>query len=134
MKFAGELKRGTIHFAEKLFEKGEDELHAFVRGSPFPQPVLYAVLALFYLSAFLTLDWFGLLLINSDGVVRQIGTLNALRVTGALTTGISLSSIPLMLHSRRLHTYESDENVFFAIAFALSFLIGAPCALVGIFG
>jgi hypothetical protein len=34
----------------------------------------------------------------------------------------------------RLYSYISDENVFFAITFALSFMLGAPCALVGLFG
>jgi hypothetical protein len=28
----------------------------------------------------------------------------------------------------RIYSYVSDENVFFAIAFSLSFMLGAPCA------
>jgi hypothetical protein len=35
---------------------------------------------------------------------------------------------------RRIYSYISDENVFFAITFSLSFMLGAPCALVGLFG
>jgi hypothetical protein len=35
---------------------------------------------------------------------------------------------------RRLYSYISDENVFFAITFSLSFMLGAPCAIVGLFG
>jgi hypothetical protein len=33
-----------------------------------------------------------------------------------------------------IYSYISDENVFFAITFSLSFMLGAPCALVGLFG
>jgi hypothetical protein len=34
----------------------------------------------------------------------------------------------------RIHSYISDENVFFAITFSLSFMLGIPCALVGLLG
>ncbi len=34
----------------------------------------------------------------------------------------------------RIHSYISDEKVFFAITFSLSFMLGAPCALVGPLG
>jgi hypothetical protein len=47
--------------------------------------------------------------------------------------GIAIPSILLVPHYRRLYTYTSEENVFFTITFSLSFLLGAPCALVGIF-
>jgi hypothetical protein len=39
-----------------------------------------------------------------------------------------------MFHYKRLYSYTSDENVFFAITFSLSFMLGFPCALAGIFG
>ena len=35
---------------------------------------------------------------------------------------------------RRLYSYISDENVFFTITFSLSFMLGFPCGLVGLFG
>jgi hypothetical protein len=35
---------------------------------------------------------------------------------------------------RRLYSYTSDENVFFAVTFSLSFVLGFPCVLTGIFG
>jgi hypothetical protein len=39
-----------------------------------------------------------------------------------------------MFHYKRLYSYISDENVFFTITFSLSFLLGSPCVLAGIFG
>jgi hypothetical protein len=39
-----------------------------------------------------------------------------------------------MLHYKRIYSYDSEENVFFAITFAISFMLGFPCALVGLFG
>ena len=116
-----------------LLDDGEDELNAYVRGPLYPRPVLYALLALFAVSVMLTMDWFGLLLLNSDGVVQQMGVLNVLRATAALMGGIALPSILLIPHYKRLYTYTSEENVFFTITFSLSFMMGTPCALVGFF-
>jgi len=119
--------------SKTLLEDGEDELNAYVRGPLYPRPVLYALLALFAVSVMLTMDWFGLLLLNSDGVVQQMGALNVLRATAALMGGIALPSILLIPHYKRLYTYTSEENVFFTIAFSLSFMMGTPCALIGFF-
>ncbi len=116
------------------FKNGDDGLHAYVRGPLYSRPLLYALLSLFGLSVMLTIDWFGLLLLNSEGVILQMGTLNVLRVTAVLMGGIAVSSILLVPHYKRLYTYTSDENVFFTLTFTLSFLLGSPCALVGIFG
>lgn len=116
-----------------LLARRDDELNAYVRGPLYPRPVLYALLTLFGISVMLGLDWFGLLLLNSEGVVSQMGPLNALRVTAVLMGGIALSSILLVPHYNRLYTYTSEENVFFTLTFSLSFLLGAPCALVGVF-
>jgi hypothetical protein len=96
--------------------------------------MLYTLLAFFGVSLMLTADWFGLLLLNSEGVFGRIGPLNTVRVTAALMTGIAIPSILLMFHYKRLYSYTSEENVFFAITFSLSFLLGSPCALAGIFG
>ena len=82
----------------------------------------------------LTADWFALLLLNSEGVVESLGILNVLRIMSVLLTGIAVSSALLMFHYRRLYSYISEENVFFATTFALSFIMGLPCALAGIFG
>ena len=117
-----------------LFDDGKDELHAYVRGQLFPRPVVYALLAIFGVSAMLAADWFALLLLNSEGVVGSIGPLNVLRVMAVLMAGIAAPSALLMFHYRRLYSYISEENVFFAIAFSLSFIMGLPCALVGLFG
>ncbi len=119
--------------SKTLLDDGEDELNAYVRGPLYPRPVLYALLALFAVSVMLTMDWFGLLLLNSDGVVQQMGALNVLRATAALMGGIALPSILLIPHYKRLYTYTSEENVFFTITFSLSFMMGTPCALVGFF-
>ena len=114
--------------------KRDDELHTYyVRGPLYPRPVLYALLALFGVSAMLSIDWFGLLLLNSDGVIRQMGIISALRVTAALMGGVAVTYVLLIAHYKRLYTYTSEENVFFTLAFLLSFLLGGPCALAGIF-
>ena len=133
MEPAGSLLKIMRRSSKTLLEDGEDELNAYVRGPLYPRPVLYALLALFAVSVMLTMDWFGLLLLNSDGVVQQMGALNVLRATAALMGGIALPSILLIPHYKRLYTYTSEENVFFTITFSLSFMMGTPCALVGFF-
>src|SRR3990170_6878516 len=118
-----------------LFDDPEDEVfEAPAKGPLFSNSVFYALLAFFGGSLMLTADWFGLLLLNSEGVFGRIGPLNAVRVTAVLMAGIAIPSALLMFHYKRLYSYTSDENVFFAITFSLSFLLGSPCALVGIFG
>lgn len=117
-----------------LFAKKEDELNAYIRGPLFPRPVFHALLAIFGIAAMLSADWFGLLLLNSDGVARQIGILNTLRVTAVLMGGVAVPAFLLSAHYGRLYTYISEENVFFTLSFALSFLLGTPCAIAGIFG
>ena len=119
--------------AKGPLDEAQDELHAYVRGPLWPRPVLYALLAVLGVSAMLTADWFGLLLLNHEGVRMQLGALNIVRVNAALMAGVAVPSILLVPHYRRLYTYTSEENVFFTITFSLSFLLGAPCALVGIF-
>ena len=133
MEPAGSFLKILRRSSKTLLDDGEDELNAYVRGPLYPRPVLYALLALFTVSVMLTMDWFGLLLLNSDGVVQQMGVLNVLRATAALMGGIALPSILLIPHYKRLYTYTSEENVFFTITFSLSFMMGTPCALVGFF-
>ena len=118
-----------------LFDDTKHEtFEAPVKGPLFSNSLFYALLALFGVSLMLTADWFGLLLLNSEGVFGRIGPLNAVRVTAVLMTGIAIPSALLMFHYKRLYSYISDENVFFAITFSLSFLLGSPCILAGIFG
>jgi len=118
-----------------LFEDLEDATaEAPVMGPLFSKRLIYALLTVFGISLMLTADWFGLLLLNTEGVFGTIGPLNAVRVTAVLMTGIAIPSVLLMFHYKRLYSYTSDENVFFAVTFALSFLLGSPCVLVGIFG
>ena len=118
-----------------LFDDLQDEtLEAPVKGPLFSNSVFYALLAVFGVSLMLTADWIGLLLLNSEGVFGRIGPLNTVRVTAVLMTGIAIPSALLMFHYKRLYSYSSDENIFFAITFSLSFLLGSPCALTGIFG
>jgi hypothetical protein len=133
MEPAGSFLKILRRSSKTLLDDGEDELNAYVRGPLYPRPVLYALLAFFAVSVMLTMDWFGLLLLNSDGVVQQMGALNVLRATAALMGGIALPSILLIPHYNRLYTYTSEENVFFTITFSLSFMMGTPCALVGFF-
>ena len=118
-----------------LFEDMEDvTAEAPARGPLFSGHLFYGILTLFCASLMLTADWFGLLLLNGEGVFGRIGPLNTVRVTAVLMTGIAIPSVLLMFHYKRLYSYTSDENVFFAVTFALSFLLGSPCVLVGIFG
>jgi hypothetical protein len=118
-----------------LFEDVEDvTAEAPVRGPLFSGHLFYGILTLFCASLMLSADWFGLLLLNGEGVFGRIGPLNTVRVTAVLMTGIAIPSVLLMFHYKRLYSYTSDENVFFAVTFALSFLLGSPCVLVGIFG
>jgi hypothetical protein len=118
-----------------LFDDPHHEaFEAPVKGPLFSNPVFYALLAVFGISLMLTADWFGLLLLNSEGVFQRIGPLNTVRVTAVLMTGIAIPSALLMFHYKRLYSYTSDENIFFAVTFSLSFLLGSPCVLTGIFG
>lgn len=119
--------------ARPLFDDEDPEPDAPVRGPLFPRPVFRALLVVFGVSLMLAVDWFGLLLLNSQGVVAWMGTVNALRTTAILMTGVAVPSMLLMIHYRRIYSYISEENVFFAITFSLSFLLGSPCALAGIF-
>lgn len=104
---------------KKFFEE-EDPAEAPIKGPLLPRPLFYALLAFFGVSLM-------------QGVYAQIGSLNTLRVTGALMSGIAIPSILLMFHYDRVYSYTSEENVFFGVAFSLSFMLGLPCALVGIF-
>jgi hypothetical protein len=111
-----------------------EAFEAPVKGPLFSKTMFYALLAVFGISVMLTADWFGLLLLNAEGVFGRIGPLNTVRVTAVLMTGIAIPSALLMFHYKRLYSYTSDENIFFAITFSLSFLLGSPCVLTGIFG
>jgi hypothetical protein len=118
-----------------LFDDMHHEAYeAPVKGPLFSNSVFYALLTVFGISLMLTADWFGLLLLNSEGVFGRIGPLNTVRVTAVLMTGIAIPSALLMFHYKRLYSYTSDENIFFAVTFSLSFFLGSPCVLTGIFG
>ena len=116
-----------------LFEDDVKDYDAPVKGPLFPQPVFRALVVVFGISLMLTMDWFGLLLLNSRGVYERLGVDNALYVTAALMSGIAGPSALLMNHYGRVHSYTCDKNVFFAIAFSISFMLGLPCALAWVF-
>ena len=118
----------------KRFFEENDAPDAPVRGPLFPRPVFVGLLAVFCVSLMLTADWFGLLLLNPDGVKERIGPLNTVRVMAALMAGIATPSALLMLHYKRLYSYVSEHNVFFATTFSISFMLGLPCGLVALFG
>ena len=135
MKRPGKRRRLFREPPKTLFD--DSRVEAFetpVKGPLLSNSLFYALLALFGLSLMLTADWFGLLLLNSKGVFERIGPLNTVRVTAVLMTGIAIPSALLIFHYNRLYSYVSDENVFFAITFSISFLLGLPCVLVGVFG
>src|SRR5215218_5404549 len=134
MEPAGSFWKLSRRSKKKLLDDFDPELEAPVKGPLFPRPVFLALLAVFGVAVMLAADWFGLLLLNAEGVRLQMGSLNTLRVTAILMAGIAVPSALLMFHYRRIYSYVSDENVFFAITFSLSFMLGTPCALVGIFG
>lgn len=134
MKPDGIFRKFLERRPRTLFEDDKaDELCVRPKGPLFSVRVFRVLLLAFGISLMLSIDWFGLLLLNSRGVFEQMGALNALRVTAVLVGGVAISPALLMLHYGRLYTYTSDENVFFAITFAISFLLGSPCVLVGIF-
>ncbi len=118
--------------ARTLFDE-DQELDAPARGPLFPRPIFRFLLMIFGFSLVLAADWLGLLLLNSQGVIAWMGPLNALRTTAVLMGGVAVPSALLMAHYRCVYSYISEENVFFAITFSLSFLLGSPCALVGVF-
>ena len=134
MEPAGPFWKLSQRSQKKLLEDADTELDAPVKGPLFPRPVFLTLLAVFGVAVMLAADWFGLLLLNVEGVRLQMGSLNTLRVTAVLMAGIALPSVLLMIHYRRLYSYVSDENVFFAITFSLSFMLGFPCSVVGLFG
>lgn len=118
---------------KKLLED-DSPLDAPVRGPLFPRPVFVGLLVVFCVSLMLTADWFGLLLLNPDGVSERLGPLNTVRVMAVLMAGIAIPSALLMLHYKRLYSYVSEHNVFFATTFSISFMLGLPCGLVALFG
>jgi len=135
MRFRRKMPKLFREPPKTLFEDLEDATsEAPVRGPLFSNSLFYSLLAVFGVSLMLTADWFGLLLLNSVGVFGRIGPLNTVRVTAVLMTSIAIPSALLMFHYKCLYSYTSDENVFFAVTFALSFLLGSPCVLVGVFG
>jgi hypothetical protein len=134
MEPAGPFRKLLRRPPKKLLDDWDAELDAPIRGPLFPRSVFRALLAVFCIFLMLSMDWFGLLLLNAEGVRLSIGNLNALRVTAVLMTGIAVTSALLMAHYRRIYSYISDENIFFAISFSLSFMLGFPCGLVAIFG
>jgi hypothetical protein len=134
MEPAGPFWKLSQRSQKNLLEDADTELDAPVKGPLFPRPVFLTLLTVFGVAVMLAADWFGLLLLNVEGVRLQMGSLNTLRVTAVLMAGIALPSVLLMIHYRRLYSYVSDENVFFAIAFSLSFMLGFPCGVVGLFG
>jgi hypothetical protein len=134
MEPAGPLLKLSRRLQKKSLDDYDPELDAPVKGPLFPRPVFLALLVVFGVAVMLTLDWFALLLLNVEGVRLQMGPLNTLRVTAALMAGIAMPSALLMFHYRRIYSYISEENIFFAIAFSLSFVLGFPCGLVGLFG
>lgn len=117
-----------------LLDDWDPELDSPIRGPLFAPAVLRALLVTFCVFAILCVDWIGLLLLNSEGVVARLGPLNVLRVTAVFLTGVAVPSALLMAHYRRVYSYVSDENIFFAICLFLSCVLGMPCALVGLFG
>lgn len=134
MEPAGPFWKLSRRLRNRSLDDYDPELDAPVKGPLFPRPVFIALLVVFGIALMLTVDWFALLLLNVEGVRLQMGPLNTLRVTAVLMAGIAVPSALLMAHYRRVYSYISDENVFFAITFSLSFVLGFPCGLVGLFG
>ncbi|HEX4992592.1 MAG TPA: hypothetical protein VFV45_05115 [Rubrobacteraceae bacterium] len=134
MEPAGPFWKLSRRLRNRSLDDYDPELDAPVKGPLFPRPVFIALLVVFGIALMLTVDWFALLLLNVEGVRLQMGSLNTLRVTAVLMAGIAVPSALLMIHYRRIYSYISDENVFFAITFSLSFMLGFPCGLVGLFG
>jgi hypothetical protein len=134
MEPAGPFSKLLRRPPKRLLDDYDPELDAPIRGPLFPRPIFRALVAVFGGFLMVTVDWFGLLLLNMEGIRLSIGLLNALRVTAVLMTGIAVTSALLMVHYRRIYSYISEENIFFPITFSISFMLGFPCRLVAIFG
>lgn len=128
------LKKLFLAPPKTLLDDWDPELDAPARGPLFAPAVHRVLVAAFVVFAMLCMDWIGLLLLNAEGVVTSMGPLNALRVTAVLMAGVAVPSALLMVHYRRVYSYISEENIFFAICFFISFTLGFPSALVGLFG
>src|SRR5215210_1733221 len=93
---------------KKLLDDWDPELDAPIRGPLSPRWIFRTLVGAFGVFLMLCMDWFGLLLLNSEGVRLSIGPLNALRVTAVLMTGIAVTSALLMIHFRRIYSYISE--------------------------
>ena len=89
--------------------KRDDELHAYVRGPVYPRPILYALLALFGGDALSRLVRPAESI--SDGVVRQMIILNALRVTAVVLGGVAITSVLLGALQASLHLHCREERL-----------------------
>lgn len=135
MKLPGRIKKGlSLDPPRTLLDDRDPGDESPVRGPLLGPIALRALIVAFCVFTMLCVDWMGLLLLNAEGVVARLGPLNVLRVTGVLMTGIAVPSALLMVHYRRIYSYVSAGNVFFAICLSISFVLGTPCALVGLFG
>src|SRR5918999_1158629 len=87
MEPAGPFWKLSHRSPKKLLDDFDPELDAPVKGPLFPRPVFVTLLGVFCAALMLALDWFGLLLLNAEGVRLQMGSLNTLRVTDVLMAG-----------------------------------------------
>src|SRR5918997_1433961 len=99
MEPAGPFWKLSRRPPKKPLDDFDPELDAPVKGPLFPRPVFLALLAVFFVAVMLTVDWFGLLLLNAEGVRLQMGSLNTLRVTAVLLAGKAGASALLLFPS-----------------------------------
>ena len=90
MEPAGSFWKLSRRRQKKSLDDFDPELDAPVKGPLFPRSVFLALLVVFGVAVMLAVDWFGLLLLNVEGVRLQMGSLNTLRVTAVLMAGIAL--------------------------------------------
>src|ERR671917_46560 len=107
MEPAGQFSKLLRRPPKKLLDDYDPELDAPIRGPLFPRPIFRALVAVFGGFLMLTVDWFGLLLLNMAGVVLTIGPVTPLRVPAVLMTGVALPSALLLVPSRRIYSYIS---------------------------
>src|SRR5918994_7181282 len=102
MEPAGPFWKLSHRSPKKLLDDFDPELDASVKGPLFPRPVFVTLLVAFCVALMLAVDWFGLLLLNAEGVRLQMGSLNTLRVTAILMAGIEgPSGLPLFHYPPR---------------------------------
>src|SRR3712207_8884991 len=110
MEPAGPFWKLSHRPPKKPLDEFDPELDAPMKGPLFPRPVFVTLLIVFCVALMLAVDWFGLLLLNAEGVRLQMGSLNTLRVTAVLMAGKAVPAGLPMFPSPPSFSHIFDEH------------------------